>query len=106
MLFDAPDPTTIAEKRIDSTVAPQALFLMNHPFALERTRALAELSAKHGLASRARIEWLYKTLYGRPPSEKEAELGEAAIGAASDKTVAWESYCQVLLCANEFVYVD
>jgi hypothetical protein len=106
MLFDAPDPMTIAEKRIDSTVAPQALFLMNHPFALERTKALAELSAKHGLTSRARIEWLYKTLYARPPGEKEVALGEAAIKLAADKSVAWESYCQVLLCANEFAYID
>jgi hypothetical protein len=106
MLFDAPDPMTIAEKRIDSTVAPQALFLMNHPFALERTKALAELSAKHGLTSRARIEWLYQTLYCRPPSEKEVEIGQAAIKAAPEQNLAWESYCQVLLCANEFAYVD
>ena len=106
MLFDAPDPTTIAEKRIDSTVAPQALFLMNHPLALERTKALAELSAKHGATPRERIEWLYQTLYARPPSEREMDLAETALGAASDQKVAWESYCQVLLCANEFAYID
>ena len=105
MLFDAPDPMTIAEKRIDSTVAPQALFLMNHPFALERTKALAELATKHG-AMRERIEWLYQTLYARPPSEREIALAEAALGAASDQKTAWESYCQVLLCANEFAYID
>jgi len=106
MLFDAPDPTTISEKRIDSTVAPQALFLMNHPFALERTKALAELSAKHAATPRARIEWLYQTLYARPPSEREVDLAETALAAASDQKVAWESYCQVLLCANEFAYID
>src|SRR3954447_862156 len=92
MLFDAPDPMTIAEKRIDSTVAPQALFMMNHPFALERTRALAQLSAKHGLTERARIEWLYKTLFARPPTEKEIELGESALSSIQDTKVAWESY--------------
>ena len=32
MLFDAADPTAIMDRRIDSTVAPPALFLMNHPF--------------------------------------------------------------------------
>ena len=36
-LFDAADPTGIVDKRIDSTVAPQALFLMNNPFALKKT---------------------------------------------------------------------
>jgi hypothetical protein len=106
MLFDAPDPMTIAEKRIDSTVAPQALFLMNHPFALERTRALAELSAKNGVTPRARIEWLYQTLYARPASEREIDLAETALSAATDQKVAWETYCQVLLCANEFAYID
>jgi hypothetical protein len=106
MLFDAPDPMTIAEKRIDSTVAPQALFLMNHPFALERTRALAELSASRAVTPRARIEWLYQTLYARPPSQREIDLAQAALAAASDQKVAWETYCQVLLCANEFAYID
>src|SRR5205814_10139386 len=106
MLFDAPDPTTIAEKRIDSTVAPQALFLMNHPFALERTKALAELSLKHRAGSRERTEWLYQALYARPPSEREIDLALAALEPASDQKTAWESYCQVLLCANEFAYID
>src|SRR6266850_414391 len=100
MLFDAPDPNTIAEKRIDSTVAPQALFMMNHPFALERTKVLAQLSAKHGLTPRARIEWLYQTLFARPPTEKEIELAQSALSSVPDNKIAWESYCQVLLCAN------
>jgi hypothetical protein len=106
MLFDAPDPTTIAEKRLDSTVAPQALFLMNHPFALERTRELAELSLKHGSTPRERIGWLYETLYARPPSQREIDLAQAALDSADDQKTAWERYCQVLLCANEFAYVD
>src|SRR5258707_11198365 len=90
MLFDARDPNTIAEKRIDSTVAPQALFMMNHPFALERTRALAQLSAKHGLTPRARIEWLYQTLYARPPSDKEIEIALSALNSVPDNKIAWE----------------
>src|SRR5205814_7141428 len=39
-LFDAADSTSIVEKRINSTVSPQALFLMNHPFALAQAKAL------------------------------------------------------------------
>jgi hypothetical protein len=41
MLFDAADPTSIVEKRTESTVAPQALWLLNHPFALAQASALA-----------------------------------------------------------------
>src|SRR5262249_31946331 len=36
-LFDLPDSTSTAEGRTNSTVAPQALFLLNHPFVLQQT---------------------------------------------------------------------
>src|SRR6185369_14003803 len=40
-LFDTADPTAIVDRRVVSTVAPQALFLMNHPFVIDQTKALA-----------------------------------------------------------------
>jgi hypothetical protein len=49
-------------------------------------------------------------LYGRLPTEQEAKVGSAFLaqvtgpGAAAD--AAWDEYCQILLCANEFIYVD
>ena len=116
-LFDAADPNAIVEKRIDSTVAPQALFLLNHPFALDQTKALAQRVIKEAPKNdKARIEWLYSSLYGRPASKQEIEIGLRALARASgdaktnEKTkpteAAWEQYCQVLVCANEFIYVD
>ena len=72
----------------------------------ELTKALAELSVKNGVTPRARIEWLYQTLYARAPSEREISLAEAALSSAADQKMAWESYCQVLLCANELAYID
>ena len=95
-LFDAADATTIAEKRNVSTVAPQALFLMNNPFALEQADALAKRAPE-----KDRVPWLYRTLYGREPSQREIALGQAAA-----ENSAWADYCHVLLCANEFVYID
>ena len=108
-LFDAADCTGIAEKRITSTVAPQALFLMNSPFILERTKALAARALQDAPGEDgARIDWLYERLYGRVPTFDEKVLGLRAVqrreGAGND--TAWERYCQVLLCANEFAYVD
>jgi Protein of unknown function (DUF1553) len=102
-LFDAADPTGIGEKRIGSIVAPQALFLLNHPFALEQARALAERAVRHappGIAHR--VEWLYQRLFARPPSAEETAVALAAIAAGTE----WENYCHTLLCANEFIYVD
>jgi hypothetical protein len=109
-LFDAADPTSIVDKRIDSTVAPQALFLMNDPFVLDRAQALATRLLKQGPTNdRARIESLYELLYSRPASERELAIGLSATRddeASTPVEAIWQRYCQVLLCANEFVYVD
>lgn len=95
-MFDAADASTIAEKRNISTVAPQALFMMNNPFALAQADALAQR-----LPEQDKIPWLYRVLYGRAPTDTEIALGLAAAERSS-----WADYCHVLLCANEFVYVD
>jgi len=111
-MFDAADPAAIVEKRNESTVAPQALFLLNHPFAVEQARALAGLTLKQASADdRGRIDWLYRRLYARPPTPPEVELGLSVVGQAGAKKddellAAWSQYCQILLCANEFMYVD
>jgi len=53
---------------------------------------------------------------GRPPREDEPRIGLSALdgarraklpdGSAPSAELPWEQYCQVLLCANEFVYLD
>jgi hypothetical protein len=109
-LFDAADPTAIIDKRTVSTVAPQALFLMNHPFALQSAKALAQRILREGSTQDAeKVERLYVLLFGRAPSKRETQVGLVAltramgIGGADE---AWEEYCQVLLSTNEFIYVD
>ncbi|MBI3875811.1 MAG: PSD1 domain-containing protein [Verrucomicrobia bacterium] len=109
-LFDGADSTSIVEKRTEATVAPQALFLMNHPFVLAQVKSVAARVAAMTQDDAGKIGWLYQTLYARPPSKAELEVGLGLLRAApSAKTTdgaAWEPYCQVLLCANEFIYVD
>jgi hypothetical protein len=116
-LFDAADPETSVEKRTVSTVAPQALFLLNHPFVLEQTHALAKRLLTEAPGDDAsRVRRAYLLLYGRPSTDAEVRIGtaflarsRAAGGAAPTADMearAWEEYCQVLLCANEFIYVD
>ena len=80
-LFDLlPDPNTIAEKRVDSTVAPQALFLMNHPFTMAQTKALvARLKTEAPASDKERVEWLYQLLYSRPANRKEIKIGLTAL---------------------------
>jgi hypothetical protein len=107
MLFDGADPNTIVEKRNDSIVAPQALWLINHPFALDRAKALsARAQSKAGTDVTQRIAWLYDCLFNRAPLPQENALLQQALSAAPDRALAWEQVCHALLCSNEFAYVD
>ncbi|HLK58529.1 MAG TPA: PSD1 and planctomycete cytochrome C domain-containing protein [Chthonomonadaceae bacterium] len=119
-LFDTADPTAIVDKRVVSTVAPQALFLMNHPLVIAQTKALTQrVITEGGTTDMTRIQWLYPLLYGRPVSADELKIGQTFLARTrqSQKTSGanqkndlelrtWEAYCQVLLCANELIYVD
>jgi hypothetical protein len=105
-LFDTPDSTQPVEKRTASTVAPQALFLMNHPFVLQQTQALAKRSVRSAKDDRARVRFAYELLYGRRPLAEEERIGLEFLGGVGAAERGWEEYCQVLLCANEFIYMD
>jgi hypothetical protein len=87
-------------------VAPQALYLLNNPFVLARTRDLVErLQREYPPIVATRIERLYTLLFGRLPRQEELKIGVAFVGQ-TPTPVAWEEYCQLLMCSNEFVYVD
>ncbi|MEP6664774.1 MAG: DUF1553 domain-containing protein, partial [Verrucomicrobiota bacterium] len=116
-LFDGADPTAIVEKRVSSTVAPQALYLLNNPFAVQQSKVLAKhILDSTGLDDAGKITKLYQILYGRFPTNAEMELGRAEVphpqlagtGAPDSEAIEqeWIRYCHVLLCANEFMYVD
>jgi hypothetical protein len=85
---------------------------MNHPFLLSQTEILAErVNTLPKATDKKKIEWLYGNLYGRKPTSDELKIGQQALAQArsslgKNEKLAWEEYCQVLLCANEFVYVD
>jgi hypothetical protein len=103
-LFDAADPTAPVDRRIDSTVAPQALFLMNHPFVAEQARALAADALSHVGNDESRIKATYLRLFGRIPTEQELRIG---VGLLARRDLAdWTGYCKVLLAANEFCLID
>jgi hypothetical protein len=112
-LFDAPDPTAIVTQRNESTVAPQGLFMINNPLVLEQVAALEARLEREGPADVAgRIDLLYRWLYGRPAEAREKTVGATflnpliAAGNAAATQQGWRDYCHLLLCANEFVYID
>jgi cytochrome c553 len=75
--FDFANPSLVVGRRDVSTVAPQALFLLNHSFV----RKQAEKTAKRLLAEshadlRARIQRAYLLTLSRPATESELQLAE------------------------------
>ena len=121
-LFDAADPNGIVTRRNDTTVPSQSLFLLNHPFVLENSTALAKrvLSAESKKSApaadeAARIALAYRLALGRGPRPGELKrVGEflAAVVAAeaagtpeAKRLAAWSSFAQTLFCRNEFLYL-
>ena len=98
-----PDPNGIIPGRADTTTAPQALFLLNNKLVLQVADRIAqEVNSQPTLKTDdARLDHVYRKLIGRPPSAPEKQLAQAYI-----KNASWGNFIQVLLCTNEFMYVD
>jgi hypothetical protein len=106
-LFDGPDCGAIVEQRMQSTVAPQALFFMNDAFVLDLAAALAERIAREISSDNetARVERLYEIVLGRWPTSAEVDVGLHFL-AGQPNNEAWARFCHVVLCTNEFIYVE
>jgi hypothetical protein len=79
--FDFLDPTITIPRRYQTTVAPPALFLMNHPFVIDAARGIltrSEDATEHNID--ARIERLYRLIYCRPPTEVDLALAREFLG--------------------------
>lgn len=111
-LFDTPNASASVDARTVSTVAPQALFLLNDPFALARTRAFTRhvLQKAPNDSDGARVQYAYTLAFGRPASEAEIKIARTFLARAQKSAGSglspWERYCQILLCTNEFIYID
>jgi hypothetical protein len=105
--FDFPNPDATSPQRDITTVAPQALFLMNHPFVMDCARALLERPDIAGLQDvPAKIDRLHRLLYVRPASSEELRLGQAFVAAGGNTPAAWQRYAHALLLVNELVMID
>ncbi len=102
--FDVPNPAGVNPQRTNTTVAPQALFLMNGPFVRDAAKRLAASPAVQKLSDAGeRLDFLYLTVYGRKPAADEKKLALAFVGKAAEK---WLDLTHGLLMTNEFAFVD
>ena len=61
---------------------PRRLFLMNHPFVIEQSRASARrLLADADLDDAGATDALYRLALGRPPTERERTIGLAFLAS-------------------------
>jgi hypothetical protein len=118
-VFDGPSMNQTCPLRATTTVAPQALSLLNGEFARDAAKHLANRVIKEaGSDAASRIDRVFGLALSRSPTAEERdaamaffprqaaarrESGEEAARAAE---AAFEDFCHVILNANEFVYVD
>ena len=88
--FDFASTDATAADRPSTTVPQQALFLMNSEFAAEQARSLARRGASDEGSTdpTARIDRLYRLLFGRSPDGGELELGVAFLESQAARTEA------------------
>lgn len=103
-LFDAPPTGTIVPTRNESTTAPQALYMMNDKSVIQASKALTSLLREHNKNILGQIRSAYRILFSRQPTDKEISAGLQYLKGLSDEN-QW-TYYQVLLCSNEFMYLD
>jgi cytochrome c553 len=110
-LFDFGDATTAASKRPATTVAPQALFMMNSDFVTGRAQNLAkQLLDNPSLDQAGRARSLYLRILNRQATPLEIDTGLSYIDGFQKRGTslleAWTSFSRILLASNEYIYLD
>ena len=118
--FDGPDASASCGRRINTTVAPQALALLNDRLIRARASDFAQrLANEAGEDPSACVQRGYQLALGRGPTPTELEASAHFIEAQTRTRVqrdkvpspdarhaALSDYCQALFNLNEFLYVD
>lgn len=133
-VYDMPDTTASCAKRMVTTIAPQALFLLNNKFSRDQSEYFAQRVMKNvDMTIEERIRQAYWISLSRAPKESEISDAIQFMAAQSNRYAmldedyqlgfkpvlfqpnndkqlymdkAFVDYCQVLFNLNEFIYVD
>jgi mono/diheme cytochrome c family protein len=109
--FDYPTPFSTRGQRSVSHVPAQALAMMNNPFVIGQAKLWGEqILREPGLTTPARIDRMYLSSFGRPPTADESRMAVAFIDgydkpAAKDAADAWADLAHVLMNLTEFIFV-
>ena len=109
-IFDFPHPNDITGARANTTVATQALFLMNGPFVKQQAAQLAQRLAKEEADETTRVKRLYLLTLNRPPNADEIESAMAFLNQGetdfkkNGRDQAWSQLCHAILGSNDFLF--
>jgi hypothetical protein len=112
------DAELVTGQRDVTTIAPQALYMMNSPVVLQAAETAAGklLADTQFTDDKARVEYVFRLMLGRPPdAQQRADVlaflinYEATLPSKMKpdqrRLEAWTSVCQTLLASAEFRYV-
>ncbi len=108
-LFDFPDPNITADKRTVTAVPLQQLFVLNSEFMERQAKALAARLTSGPGDDAEKVRRAFPLLYARPATETEVTMAVEFLKPTDEPRGPlnrWEQYAQVLLGANEFLFVD
>lgn len=106
--FDFPVPELVTGRRGETTVPTQALYLMNSPFIVEKSRATAKRLLTTDRNDAALIRDAYVLILNRPPSDeeqREAAVFLKSLTNSSDRSAATATFCQTLFASAEFRFL-
>ncbi len=104
-VFDFADASVVTGQRNTSTVAPQALFMLNNPLPIEQAKASAARLLGETLTADERITRAYRQTLGRDPTAGERTVTAKFVGGKADADT-WAAVFQALFASGDFRYVD
>lgn len=105
--FDFSDNNTSQGQRHSSTVAPQALYFMNHPFVIEQSERAAQRILSTPGSDDQRLHQAFLQTLGRMPYPGELEACQSLLQSASTHpTEGWSMVYQSLFGSVDFRYLD
>ncbi len=110
-LFDFGDATTPDGHRSPTTVATQALFVMNSPLVIREAKNIADAVLRQEKQDKRRVEEIYLRVLDRRPDAGEIDKGLTYLTSFRrkwnqiDEEKAWTSLTHVLMASNEFIFV-
>jgi len=105
-VFDFAEPDQVNGQRDVTTVAPQALFMLNNPFVVDVSARAADRILEQKLPDdNSRVRFAYAYALCRYPTETETAKALEFLGTGSERRSSWAAFTQALYSAAEFRYI-